>query len=63
MAMLNGVLRDSLKVMLPGNVLFDEPLSRYTSIGMGGEADAIVFPKTREELINTLLYLKGRGRP
>jgi UDP-N-acetylmuramate dehydrogenase len=49
--------------MLPGHVLFGEPLSCYTSIGVGGEADAIVFPKTIEELTGVLHCLRETGLP
>ncbi len=35
---------------LCGTVFFDEPLSRHTSIRVGGPADALVYPKTIDEL-------------
>jgi UDP-N-acetylmuramate dehydrogenase len=35
---------------LCGTVLFDEPLSKYTTVRIGGPADALVYPKTVEEL-------------
>jgi UDP-N-acetylmuramate dehydrogenase len=46
-----------------GEVLFDEPLSRYTSFGVGGPADAVVFPHNKEELKNTITQLVRQGLP
>ena len=44
-----------LAQMLPETELrFDEPLSRHTSFRIGGPAEAMAFPKTREELGNVL---------
>ena len=37
-----------------GQVLFDEPLSRYTSYGIGGPAEAFFQPGDREELARIL---------
>lgn len=49
--------------MVSGEALFDEPMSRHTSLGVGGAADALVFPKDKEELRNTLAYLVQAGLP
>ena len=35
---------------------FDEPLAKHTTFGIGGPADCMVFPKTREELSKLLKY-------
>ena len=40
----NMTLRQKLRDMVPGKVLFDEPMSRHTSIGVGGIADAVLWP-------------------
>ena len=58
-----GDLRKKLQEILSEDVLFDEPLSRHTSLGVGGEADAVVFPRNREELAKTLSCLKKDGVP
>lgn len=42
-------MREELK-NLCGTVYFDEPLSRLTTIRVGGPADALVYPKTMDEL-------------
>ena len=42
--------------MLTSVMTFDEPLAKHTSFGIGGPADCMVFPKTREELSKLLKY-------
>ena len=56
-------LRKKLQEILSEDVLFDEPLSRHTSLGVGGKADAVIFPRNREELTKTLSCLKKEGTP
>ena len=46
----NERFRQSLRDMVAGKVLFDEPTKKHTSIGVGGVADALVFPQSRDEL-------------
>jgi len=58
-----GDLRKKLQEILSEDVLFDEPLSRHTSLGVGGKADAVIFPRNREELTKTLSCLKKEGTP
>jgi UDP-N-acetylmuramate dehydrogenase len=47
---MNEVQREELKSLLGGDILFDEPLNRHTSIGVGGPAQALAFPRSREQL-------------
>jgi len=42
--------RDKIGGMVTGKVLFDEPMSEHTSMGVGGRADALIFPDTVGEL-------------
>ena len=35
---------------------FDEPLAKHTTFGIGGPADCMVFPETREELSKLIKY-------
>lgn len=44
-----------------GEVLFDEPLARYTSMGVGGKADALAFPAGEEALGRTVALCRERG--
>ena len=48
---------------LCGTVLFDEPLARYTTIRVGGPADAIVYPKTIDELSALVLFARKNHLP
>jgi len=49
------MLDDAVKKWLSGRfkdgVKFDEPMRRHTSLGVGGAADALVFPKSREDVM------------
>jgi len=45
------------------NVLFDEPMSAHTSMGVGGRADALAFPDTDEELCHLISFLRREGIP
>lgn len=52
-------IRRTLRKLLPaGKVLFDEPLDRYTSMGVGGRADILLFPDNAEEIIQLVAYFR-----
>ena len=53
----DGALRQKLRDMVSGKVLFDEPMSRHTSIGVGGIADAVLWPERSEELSRIVHFL------
>ncbi len=44
-------------------VLFDEPMARHTSMGVGGRADALIFPEQAEALRKIIACLKEFGVP
>lgn len=44
-------------------VLFDEPLSRYTTIRVGGPADALMYPKTIDELSALVQWARSQKTP
>jgi UDP-N-acetylmuramate dehydrogenase len=48
--MTHEALQEALGKMYSSEMLFNEPLSQYTSFGVGGNADAIAVPKTEDEL-------------
>ena len=52
------MLRDMLWNVISGKVVFDEPMSRHTSMGVGGTADAFVSPESAEELRRIIACLK-----
>lgn len=53
--------RKKLQTITTEPVLFDEPLERFTSLKVGGRADALVFPQSVAELEKLMLFLKEGG--
>ena len=53
--------RRQLKALASGKVLFDECMDRHTSIGVGGRADALVFPESVAELGRIVAFLRAEG--
>jgi UDP-N-acetylmuramate dehydrogenase len=43
--------RAALEKLLEGRVRFDAPVGRYTSLGVGGPADALATPETQDEVV------------
>ena len=39
-------------------VRFDEPMSKHTTIKIGGKADVLVIPTNIEDIINVLKFAK-----
>jgi UDP-N-acetylmuramate dehydrogenase len=56
--LMDATLRQKLKEMVSGKVLFDEPMSRHTSIGVGGIAEAVIWPERSEELSRVIRFLR-----
>jgi UDP-N-acetylmuramate dehydrogenase len=55
----NKTLRKKLHDISSGKVLFDEPMYRHTSIGVGGTADVLISPGSTEELRRIITCLKN----
>ncbi|HOD35147.1 MAG TPA: UDP-N-acetylmuramate dehydrogenase [Syntrophales bacterium] len=55
--------KDRLKRIQCIKVLFDEPMAHHTSIGVGGKADALIFPEQAEALRKIIACLKEFGIP
>ncbi|MDO9515720.1 MAG: UDP-N-acetylmuramate dehydrogenase [Syntrophales bacterium] len=55
--------KDEMIGIAVGRVLFDEPMSAHTSMGVGGRADALIFPDTAEGLGELVSFLLGEGIP
>jgi len=49
--------------LIKGKVLFDAPMSQFTSIKVGGPADSLFFPKDVDELRKVVRYTKRRKIP
>lgn len=54
---------DRLEKLIRGRVLTDEPLSKYTSLRIGGPADLMAFPADVEDLRALLAYAREEGMP
>lgn len=61
--MIPPAVRDELRELLGDDVLFDAPLSRYTSLRVGGPADALARPRDRRELAALLGLCHARRLP
>ncbi len=46
-----------------GDVLFDEPMRRYTTFRIGGPADALITVQTEQELKDTIVWARDKGYP
>jgi UDP-N-acetylmuramate dehydrogenase len=60
---MNRTSQQKLTAMITGPIFFDEPLDRYTSLRVGGRADALVFPQSVEELGKLVLFFKETDCP
>ncbi len=56
-------IRERLEAACAGRVLYDEPLARHTSMGVGGPADAMIFPSDLDDLARCLRCLHEAGVP
>jgi UDP-N-acetylmuramate dehydrogenase len=56
--LMDTTLRQKLRDMVSGKIMFDEPMSRHTSIGVGGIAEAVVWPERSEELSQIIHFLR-----
>ena len=52
-----------LRKRVSGEIRFDEPADRHTSIGVGGRIDALVFPKDVSETAETIAFLRAHRIP
>ncbi len=59
----NETFRGELRQQMSGEILFDEPARRHTSIGVGGGIDLLLFPEDERELVNVIGYLRRRKLP
>ena len=59
----NEIFSEELRQQMSGKILFDEPASHHTSIGVGGGIDILLFPEDERELVNVISYLRRRKLP
>ncbi|MDD5167235.1 MAG: UDP-N-acetylmuramate dehydrogenase [Syntrophales bacterium] len=60
---MDDAIRREIERIISGNVRFGEVLADYTSIGVGGPADAMVFPCKIEEMGRLVPFLAEQGVP
>ena len=60
---MDQALQKKLRAITAGQVLFNEPLDRYTSLRVGGRADMMVFPQRVEELARLVPFFRENGHP
>ncbi len=57
--MISFSLREKIKSQLKGDLLWEEPLARYTTIKTGGPADVLFYPADLEDLKTALRFCKA----
>jgi UDP-N-acetylmuramate dehydrogenase len=53
-------IKKALDNLIAGKILYDEPMSHHTSLAVGGKADALVFIKSEEQLLEAVKKLKEK---
>ena len=53
----------NIENFIRGKVLFDEPMSKHTSYGIGGPAKAYITPSDKEDLKSILKYSTENNLP
>jgi UDP-N-acetylmuramate dehydrogenase len=53
-------IKEAIAEIAIGKILYDEPMSRYTSLCVGGNAGALVFIESEKELIEIVRRLRGK---
>jgi UDP-N-acetylmuramate dehydrogenase len=61
--MMGGEFRERLAKQLQGRVVYGEPLGKYTSFGIGGPADIMVFPEGAADVRAVLRLCREEGIP
>ena len=56
-------MKQEIKKITKGIILFDEPMSKHTSYGIGGPAKVYVTPKNKEDLVSILKFSKDNNIP
>jgi len=59
----NNFKKEKLRSIVSGTILFDEPMSKHTSYGIGGPAQAYITPNNKEDLKSILKYSKQEKIP
>jgi UDP-N-acetylmuramate dehydrogenase len=60
---MKGDANERLKSLIKGKISFDVPMAKYTSLKIGGRADALALPQDEEDLRVILQFAKERATP
>ena len=60
---MNRPLFEQIKENTSAKVVVNEPLKKHTTYGIGGPAEFMVFPKSKNDLIQTIRYAKKINQP
>ena len=60
---MNQKQKKEIRNMLSSYIIFDEPLAKYTTFGIGGPAKCMVYPENLNELSNILKYAHKKKIP
>jgi len=60
---MNSPLFEQIKENTSAKVVVNEPLKKHTTYGIGGPAEFMVFPKSKNDLIQTIRYAKKINQP
>lgn len=55
--------KEEAQCLIDGKVLFDAPMRRFTSMKVGGPADALIYPRNVDELRRVVLHAKRKRIP
>lgn len=58
-----ATLKKEMSSMVSGRILFDEPMSKYTSMGVGGKVDILFFPKNVKDVTRAVSFLTKKDIP
>ena len=53
-------IKEALGDIIAGKILYDEPMSLHTSLNVGGNADALVFIKNEDQLVEVVRKLREK---
>jgi UDP-N-acetylmuramate dehydrogenase len=53
-------IKEALRDIIAGKILYDEPMSRHTSLNVGGNADALVLIKSEDQLAGIVKRLREK---
>jgi UDP-N-acetylmuramate dehydrogenase len=53
-------IKEALRNVIAGKILYDEPMSLHTSLNVGGNADALVLIKSEDQLVGVVRRLREK---